>query len=825
MLARTPRPALHARGVVVIAGQLRPHSHSHSHRLRLRLSPPAVEHCTVGKCVGRKGYAARAGTAGAGLSTHHDHDHHHYGHHHHHHHHDHDHHYGHHHYEGKRAPLHQALDRVFHATGISALGSFLREHPAIAVIKVVLFIIAAASSWASSGTLAASTLRKVSTLTTIAVFVLTGIPAAMDMAYNLVAGRIDTHVLMNLAAIGTTVTGYPLEGALLLVLFQTSHSLEHALTAKARGNLKALDQAIPHQAELVMLNPESGQPEMHSATSVPVSEVEIGQLVAVKPGTQVPLDGVVEFGRALVSVEHITGEPLPVLRRVGDALPAGALSHDGVLVVRVTQTEAESTPRRILRLARDAQALRPRLRTWLDRFGEVYSKAVILASLLALAVLVAAGVPLLPSAGAGIERGALHRAMGLLTVASPCALVLVPLAYVSAIAAMASRGILLKGGRVLDAIDTCRIVGLDKTGTLTTGRLTLTQIRSLDENMQSIPDKTALAVAAALSLHSTHPVSTAVVEDAVKKAIDLGAITVTDFTLVAGGGVSGTVSTSGGVYNATFGSIDFVAEELDLDEKEKEKIQRATEDEENGASLGSKRTRSVLVLSPVSQNTSKAMWMTTFEDTVRGLSWEAVEVLRSGKWAGGVGRGRSSRACEVVMLTGDNEASARGVAGTLGIDRVAWGLKPEDKLRLVQELRDEGVQGSLGSTGVMMVGDGLNDAAALAAADVGVAIASSSPAAASLASDAVVMNEGAGISAIPLLLRVARATRYVIAQNLVLAAGSILILAAPTVLGILPLWVAVMLHEGSTLLVALNSLRLLRFSGRGGGSKQGQGKE
>lgn len=810
MLARTPRPTLHTRRVVGIGGQ-RPFG---LYRFRYvnhhRPHPSVLDYNVIGKCR-IQGYAARAGTAGASFPTEHYHHHHHDDHHHHHHH-------SHTHYEGDRLPIHRVLDRVLHATGISSLASVLREQPAIAVIKVVLFIIAAASSWASN-TLATSMLRKVSTLSTIAVFTLTGIPAAIDMAYNLVAGSIDTHVLMNLAAIGTTMTGYPLEGALLLVLFQTSHSLEHALTAKARGNLKALDQAIPHHAELVTLSKESGQPEMHSTRSVPVKEVEIGQLVAVKPGTQVPLDGVVEFGRALVSVEHITGEPLPVLRRVGDALPAGALSHDGVLVVRVTQNEAESTPRRILRLARDAQALRPRLRTWLDRFGEVYSKAVIVTSLLALAVLLATGVPLLPTTGpAGFgERGALHRAMGLLTVASPCALVLVPLAYVSAIAAMASKGILLKGGRVLDAIDTCRIVGLDKTGTLTTGRLTLTQMRPIPHGQgdSRISEQTALSVAAALSLHSTHPVSTAVVESAVKKCVDLASLSVDDFKLVAGGGVSGRVSTTASLYDAKFGSFDFVAEELDLDEQEKEDLGEASAVEENGSSLG-KRTRSVLVLTPASTPGPRSMWMATFEDTVRGLSWEAVEVLRSGKWAGGVGRGRKSRACEVVMLTGDNESSARGVAGTLGIDRVAWGLKPEDKLRLVRELRDEGAQGR-GSTGVMMVGDGLNDAAALAAADVGVAIASSSPAAASLASDAVIMNEGAGISAIPLLLRVARATRYVIAQNLVLAAGSILILAAPTVLGILPLWVAVMLHEGSTLLVALNSLRLLRFSGRGHG--------
>jgi len=754
--------------------------------------------------------------------------------------------------------LHGLFISILKFTRLEPLLQWLEGSAFSSIAKIVLFLAAAGTSWAAgnSGRDAAtiSTLRSFSNAATAGVFLFAGAPAAVNLALDLSALRIDTHVLMNLAVVGTLVTGFPLEGALLLVLFQTSHAVEHLLTAKATGNLQALYDAIPDHADVVELDAE-GVPLIESAQRVKATQVALGDIMLVKPGTQVPLDGDIVYGRALVSVEHITGESLPSLKRPKDDIPAGALCHDGILAVKALRTAENSTPARIARLARDAQAQRPQLRTWLDHFGEIYSKLVIAATVVSLGVMVATGVPILGSVGA--ERGALYRSMGLLTVASPCALVMVPLAYVSAIAAVASRGILLKGGRVLDALDRCRTVGVDKTGTLTTGRLAVTSMRRLEsigrgrdnsssggEEESRESQSVALEIAAALSLRSSHPVSDAVVEESVRKKVNPGSIRVSNFRLVAGGGVSAVVENIGEEsqpgYEAYFGSIDYISSQLSNERMEalRNDITNSATNSRSNRSTGEinrSSTVSILVLKDNTTNSEgiNSVWVLTLEDTLRSVSADAVSALQKGSWAGpqsGTSPAVPSRACHVVMLTGDNEASAARIAGKLGIDHVLSGLNPEDKLREIGTLRttpsrELGISNSAKNKkvnirnkstnkrrGVAMVGDGLNDAAALAAADVGIAIASDTTAAATLAADAVVINEGAGMAAVPLLLRVARATRYVIAQNLFLAFGSIVVLAGPTVLGFMPLWLAVMLHEGSTLLVALNSLRLLRFS-------------
>lgn len=755
--------------------------------------------------------------------------------------------------------LHGLLISILKFTRLRPLLQWLEGSAFSSIAKIVLFLAAAGTSWAAGsggrGAATVSTLRSFSVAAIAGVFFFAGAPAAVDLALDLSALRIDTHVLMNLAVIGTLVTGFPLEGALLLVLFQTSHAVEHLLTEKAQGNLQALYDAVPDHADVVQLDAE-GAPLIETAQRVLAKQVALEDIMLVKPGTQVPLDGSIVYGRALVSVEHITGESLPSLKRQGDDIPAGALCHDGILAVKALRTAEDSTPARIARLARDAQAQRPQLRSWLEHFGEIYSKLVILATVVSLGVMVATGVPFLGSAGA--ERGALYRGMGLLTVASPCALVMVPLAYVSAIAAVASRGILLKGGRVFDALDRCRTVGVDKTGTLTTGRLAVTSMKRLELNgsggggggggkkikkSQSV----ALEIAAALSLRSSHPVSDAIVEESVRKKVNPGSIRVSDFQLVAGGGVMAMIENIGEEsqpgYEAYFGSIDYISSQLSGEQVEA--LRRAiTSSATNGRSnkgnenIDGSSTISILVLK--SSNDSAALnyvWMFTLEDTLRSVSAAAVSALQKGSWAGPqstTAPAVPSRACHVVMLTGDNEASAARIADKLGIDHVMSGLNPEDKLREIGTLRitssqDQGVginkknKKASRRSGVIMVGDGLNDAAALATADVGIAIASNTTAAATLAADAVVINEGAGMAAVPLLLRIARATRYVVAQNLILAFGSIVVLAGPTVLGFMPLWLAVMLHEGSTLLVALNSLRLLRFSSVLGAGKEREG--
>lgn len=501
-----------------------------------------------------------------------------------------------------------------------------------------------------------------------------------------------------------------------------------------------------------------------------------------------------------MSVEHITGESIPVLKRSGDALPAGALCHDGALCVRTSSTSNDSTPARIARLAKEAQAKRPKLRTWLDIFGEVYSKSVIIAASTAFILMVALGVPIL---GNGSVKGALYRSMGLLTVASPCALVMVPMAYVSAIAALAARGILLKGGRVLDAVRKCRVIAMDKTGTITTGTLAVRSIDTVEEisNSAHYRREDTFSVAKALSIRSSHPVSDAVISEANKIGTSGVDLKVENFSLVPGGGVAGIVTLENGTeVSARFGSLSFASEILS--EEELKEINKHIDSKEMTSGA-----LSVIVMEDVSKAIpGKSITLVLCEDTLRGASHDAVQALQSGTWYRS--GPKNSDACRVVMLTGDNEASAKKVAQSVGIQDIHFGLSPEQKLDLVRSLGGRKSNKSC----VLMIGDGLNDAAALSAARVGVAIASPAIDAASLASDVVVMRSTSGIASVPLLLQVATATHRIIVQNMFLAAGSIIVLSLPTLLGFLPLWLAVMFHEGSTLLVALNSLRLLRFS-------------
>ena len=718
------------------------------------------------------------------------------------------------------------LRQVLRVTGLQRIGRWLEQSRVSSVAKISFFVAATVLSVYHSRALGLSSqslaaIKSASDVCTFMVYVFAGLPAAMGLLLDIVALHIDTHVLMNLAVVGTLVAGLPLEGALLLVLFQTSHAVEHMLTEKAQGSLKTLFDSIPDHADVIELK-EDGTPDLSAMNHVECKDVRVGEVVLVKPGCQVPLDGVVAHGQALVSAEHITGESIPVLKRPGSAVPAGSLCHDGALCVRVTERAEESTPAKIAQLARNAQAKRPKLRTFLDLFGETYSKLVISATVASFVVMVACGVPVV---GSGITKGALYRAMGLLTVASPCALVMVPMAYVSAIAALASRGILLKGGRVLDAARLCRTIAMDKTGTLTTGSLSVRHVISLDENGESSETveatRTSMAIAKALSVRSSHPVSTAIIAEASKRGGNDADLLVTNFTLVPGGGVSGQVTlptsfganggTRGGseTVDASFGSLEFISKLLPPAFMERIRSTVASK-----GSIGSNGILSVMVVTNPSSGRVQSISIFLCEDTLRDASHAAVQQLQSGAWDGSRSP-RPHHACDVVMVTGDNEASASRIADKVGIapNRVFAGLTPEDKLKVVKQLGEDTkrISGNKSNKSlVMMVGDGLNDAAALAAARVGIAIASPTMAA-SLASDVVVVNDASGVSTIPLLLRVAQKTHQIIVQNILLAAGSIAVLALPTVLGFVPLWLAVMFHEGSTLLVALNSLRILKI--------------
>ena len=575
-----------------------------------------------------------------------------------------------------------------------------------------------------------------------------------------------------------------------------------------------------------------------------------------------PLDGIVTHGSALVSIQHITGEALPVSKRVGDEIPAGAVNSDGALVVRTTRDAEHSTPARIARLTEAAQNRRPAVSRLLDTFGDRYSKAI-LGITLATMVFgpVVFGIPFMGRAGA------MYRAFAFLSAAAPCALLMSPLVYVAAVGACARRGVLVRGGLTLDALAECGVVALDKTGTITTGQMACASVERVgavktaalvgaetyvSEGAEDAevaeraraPSETAvsaspasspaaLAIAANLERGATHPIARAVLA-AAARAADAGhalpAMAVTEFKVVHGSGVEGLVvpvddaeaRAFGPPRRARFGNPAWASEIAG------EVSPRAVTSLAELSSGDGDITAALVVASGAGASeradavsSSTGYWCSEnltrvfrFADAVHPKAAAATAALRAGAWRD------DGAPMRVLMLTGDNQASAFAVADAVGLPRADTyaGLTPSEKLRLVEKARADARRGDGETTKnsktsyarVAMVGDGINDAPALAAADVGVAVASTPSEAAAAAADVLLLHADAdGISQLPDVFALAARTRRVLKQNITLAVVSIVGAALPALTGAFPLWLAVLLHEGSTLLVALNSVRLL----------------
>ena len=562
-------------------------------------------------------------------------------------------------------------------------------------------------------------------------------------------------------------------------------------------------------------------------------------------------------GSALVSIQHITGEALPVSKRVGDEIPAGAVNSDGALVVRTTRDAEHSTPARIARLTEAAQNRRPAVSRLLDTFGDRYSKAI-LGITLATMVLgpVVFGIPFMGKAGA------MYRAFAFLSAAAPCALLMSPLVYVAAVGACARRGVLVRGGLTLDALAECGAVALDKTGTITTGQMACASVErvgavktaalvgaetyaegaedasserargpvAVSEPPASSP--AALAIAANLERGATHPIARAVLA-AAARAADAGhalpAMAVTEFKVVHGSGVEGLVVPVDGAEARAFGpprrarfgnpawASEIAGDHLRATRAVTSLAELRSGDGDITAALvvasGPALARNGASGSDVSSSSAWSSENLTrvfrFADAVHPKAAAATAALRAGAWRA------DGAPMRVLMLTGDNQASAFAVADAVGLPRADTyaGLTPSEKLRLVEKARADAKRDGASLkkyARVAMVGDGINDAPALAAADVGVAVASTPSEAAAAAADVLLLHADAdGISQLPDVFALAARTRRVLKQNITLAIVSIVGAALPALTGAFPLWLAVLLHEGSTLLVALNSVRLL----------------
>jgi Cd2+/Zn2+-exporting ATPase len=572
-----------------------------------------------------------------------------------------------------------------------------------------------------------------------------GWPIARSALAALRRRTLDMNVLMALAAVGAVGIGSYAEGAWVLVLFAIGTTLESYAFERSRRSVSALIELAP---DAVRVLGDDGSERTVAAAAVPV-----GARFVVRPGERIGLDGDIVAGTSSVDEAPITGESVPVDKAVGSAVFAGTLNAQGALTVRVTKAARESTLARVAALVEEAQGSRAPSERFVDRFARIYTPLVFAAALVLVAVPVALG---------GELDTWLYRALALLIVACPCALVIsIPVAVVSAVGRAAREGVLIKGGQALEDLARIRTVAVDKTGTLTDGRPRLSAVVALDGRS----DEQALALAAAAERRSEHPLAGALV--AAARDRDLAVAEPELFAALPGRGVSARVAGralwAGGPRLAVerLGALPAAVGELEL----------------HG------QTATVL------GEGERALAVFGLADESRPEARAAVAGLRRA----GVGR--------IVMLTGDNERVAARVAAAVGADEYRAGLLPEHKLRAIEDLARAGGP-------VAMVGDGINDAPALAAAHVGIAMGAAGTDAALQSADVALMSDD--LARLPGALTGARRATRVMRQNVIasLAVKAVFVALAP--LGLVTLVMAVAADMGMSLLVTLNGLRLLR---------------
>ncbi|MEF3276036.1 MAG: cadmium-translocating P-type ATPase [Chloroflexus sp.] len=562
---------------------------------------------------------------------------------------------------------------------------------------------------------------------------------------------IEVDLLMVLAALGAGYLGDFTEGAILLFLFSLSNVLQAYALRRTRQAITALMELRPDR---VVVRRDAQELELA------VEEVQVGDVVVLRPGDRVPLDGVIERGSGTFDESALTGESMPVHKGPGMPVLAGALNQTGAIEMRVTKPASESTLARIVAMVSEAQARKARSQSFLKYFEQRYAIGVIVA--VALFILF---VPLLTGAA---FADVFYRGMVLLTVASPCALVIsVPASLLSAIAAGARHGVLFKGGIYLEELSKVRVIAFDKTGTLTFGKPTLTDL--VPE--AGISEQELLAVVARAEQPSEHPIARAIRQAAEERGMTIAPPE--QFAAVTGMGVR--ASWDG--CETLVGSPRLFAEAGVL--VPAELLARADE-------LIAQGRGSVLLV----RRGQQWLGLVAVMDRERPDAAQQIAELR----AAGIER--------IVMLTGDNSQAAEAMARRLGIDEVHAGLLPADKLCIIEQLRQR-----YGT--VAMVGDGVNDAPALAAATVGIAMGAAGTDAALETADLVLMRDD--LSAISYALRLSRHTQRVVWQNITFALAVVVVLVLATLSVGVPLPIGVVGHEGSTIIVVLNGLRLLLF--------------
>lgn len=563
--------------------------------------------------------------------------------------------------------------------------------------------------------------------------------------------RPDMNLLMTVAVTGAVGIGEWFEAATVAFLFAVSNALESWSVGRARRAVEALMDLSPTTARV---KGEDGQERELVAEEVPV-----GALFVVRPGEKMPLDGTVVAGRSEVDQAPITGESVPVSKEPGDDVLAGTVNGSGALEVRSTRLAGETTLAQMIRLVDEARSRRAPSEQWVERFARVYTPAVMLLALLVFIV------P--PLAFALSWEAWFYRALVLLVIACPCALVIsTPVSVVAALAAGARNGVLIKGGAYVEAPARLRAIAFDKTGTLTRGEPTVVEVIPLAEH-----DEAALLErAAALEARSAHPLAQAILRYAGARGVEVRPAA--DVQSLPGKGVSGSIE----------GKEFWLGSHRYLEERGQE-----MPDVHDQLEAMSSAGRTVVVVG----NEKHVCGLIAISDRLRPEAREALAGLRR------LGLGRQ------IMLTGDNEGTARAIARELGLDEVRAELLPADKVEAVERLVTDTGQ-------VAMVGDGVNDAPAMGRASLGIAMGSAGSDAAIESADIALMSDD--LRKLPWLVCHSRRTLRVIRQNIVFALGVKLVVFGLATLGLATLWMAIAADMGASLLVIANGLRLLRIN-------------
>jgi Cd2+/Zn2+-exporting ATPase len=565
---------------------------------------------------------------------------------------------------------------------------------------------------------------------------------------------LDMNVLMTVAVAGAVAIGQWSEGAAVAFLFALSESLEAFSLNRARRAIQSLLKLAPDTA--LVKRGEQFQ-------EVPVEQVTIGEVVAVKSGAKVPLDGQVSLGRSAINQAPITGESMPVEKRTGDPVFAGTINGEGSLEVRVTKNYSDTTLAKIIHLVEEAQSQKAPSQRFVDQFARYYTPSVFL---LALAVLL---IPTLVFHGSWLVW--IYRSLVLLVIACPCALVIsTPVSIVSGLTAMARRGVLIKGGAFLEALGRLKALAVDKTGTITEGKPRVTKVIPLNGTTES----EVLRVAAAIDTHSDHPLAQAVVKYATEQGIAFSRSE--DYQAQTGRGAGAHIE--GHLY---FVGNHRFAHELGVCTPELEALLAQIEEQ----------AQSVVVVGhqPHDGKKGKVLGVLSVGDTVRPHAATAIQSLHR---AGVV---------KVVMLSGDNQRTVNVIAKQVGIDEAHGHLLPDQKIQRVRELT--GVYKYVG-----MMGDGVNDAPAMAAATVGIAMGGAGTDTAIETADVALMQDD--LSQVAAAVNLGRRTVRIIQTNIAFALAVKAVFLVLACLGHTSLWLAILADTGATLVVIANALRLLR---------------